>query len=414
MQDDGFVVRAIREDERDACLELWNTVWPGDGGAYFRRYFYGDRDWLPYYTQVGVLADRIVSAVQICRRTVACGAVGLTMGGIANVSTHPDFRGRGYNTRCLQSAIAVMESDAMDFSLLFTGINDYYARQGFANVPHTWRSGRVRADYAPRTLPFRVRQAVGEDLSAIQTCYHEYNASRPIAVQRYPAYWRDWLDITPSRISDGLLVAIAPDGNVFGYVQTGVFKSALAYSPDAVGSRIIEFGTRDTPDPRKEEEVTLALLQAVVGTLPASGERILRVDIAHTNAVAQGLNTLLADPIEHTHTSGMARLLHRTNLLQSLAMGLNDRWIGAGRPQGTPTFATPYGPVTLDATGTFLRVRADDSPANVEDIMPQATLFGLLFGTLNPEQATQNAGLYPLLTSLFPPQSAVYYGADGF
>ncbi len=412
--DDGFVVRAIREDERDACLELWNTVWPGDGGAYFRRYFHGDRDWLPYYTRVGVVNDRIVSAVQICRRTVACSALGLTMGGIANVSTHPDFRGRGYNTRCLQSAIAVMESDAMDFSLLFTGINDYYARQGFTDLRHTWRSGRVRADYVPRILPFTVRQAVGSDLPAIQTCYDEYNASRPIAVQRYTAYWRDWLDITPSHIPPTLLVALEPDGNVFGYVQTGVFKSAVAYSPDAVGSRIIEFGTRDTPDPRKQEDAALALLQAVVDALPTQGERVLRIDIAHTKAIEQALNHLLADSVEHTHTSGMARLLHRTNLLQSLAMGLNDRWIGAGRPPGTPAFATPYGPVTLDATGTFLRVRAEDSIGEAEGVMPQSALFGLLFGTLTIEQATSDTDLHPLLASLFPAQSAVYYGADGF
>ena len=412
--EDGFEVRAIRENERDACLELWNTVWPGDGGAYFRRYFYGDRDWLPYYTQAGVLDGRIVSAVQICRRTVACGAFRLTMGGIANVSTHPDFRGRGYNTRCLQSAVKVMESDAMDFSLLFTGINDYYARQGFTTLAPRWVSGRVRPDYAPRSLPFTVRQATGEDLSAIQACYDEYNASRPIAVQRYPAYWRDWLEITPQSIPDGLLVAVEPDGNVFGYVQIGVFKSAVAYSPDAVGSRLIEYGTRHTPNPRKQEEAALALVQAVVDTLPTDTERILRADIALTGPIVQALSTLLADRTEHTHSSGMARLLHRTNLLQSMGMGLNDRWIGAGRPPGMPTFATPYGPVTLDATGTFLRVQASDAPNDAEGVMSQATLFGLLFGTLPPEQATPDTRLQPLLATLFPPQAAVYYGADGF
>ena len=411
---DGFVARAVRDEERDACLALWNTVWPGDGRAYFRRYFYGDRDWLPYYTQVGVLDNRIVSAVQICRRTVACGAFQLTMGGIANVSTHPDFRGRGYNTRCLQSAIAVMESDAMDFSLLFTGINDYYARQGFTTLSPKWLSGTVRPDYAPRLLPFTVRQAVGEDLSAIQTCYDEYNAARPIAVQRYAAYWRDWLEVTPSRIPDGLLVAVESDGSVFGYVQIGVFKSALAYSPDAVGSRIIEFGTRTTPNPRKQEEAALALMQAVVDTLPTHSERVLRADIALTGPIVQALNALLADRSEHTHTSGMARLLNRANLLQSMAMGLNDRWIGAGRPPGAPAFATPYGPVTLDATGTFLRVQANDGPDNAEGVMSQATLFGLLFGLLPPEQATPDVRLHALLETLFPPQAAVYYGADGF
>ena len=53
------------------------------------------------------------------------------MGGIANVATLPEFRGKGYSTACLKQTIAVMEGDAMDFSLLFTGINGYYERQGY-------------------------------------------------------------------------------------------------------------------------------------------------------------------------------------------------------------------------------------------------------------------------------------------
>ena len=52
-------IRALRENEQDACVELWRTVWPGDNEAYFRRYFEGDVDWLPYYTQVAVDGGRL-------------------------------------------------------------------------------------------------------------------------------------------------------------------------------------------------------------------------------------------------------------------------------------------------------------------------------------------------------------------
>jgi len=33
---------------------------------------------------------------------------------------------------------------------------------------------------------------------------------------------------------------------------------------------------------------------------------------------------------------------------------------------------------------------------------------------LLPENATTNTALHPLLAALFPPQNAIYYGADGF
>ena len=411
-------MRSLRETERQECLDLWCTVWPGEGSpAYFQRYFSGDVEALPYYTQVGVLNDKIVSAVHICKRTVACGDFRLTMGGIANVATLPEFRGHGYNTRCLQSAIVVMEADAMDFSLLFTGINGYYARYGFETLRFPWLSGTVSPLSKSLLMPCHVRQALASDLPAIQQCYDTYNRQRPIAVQRTPAYWRDWINIHPDHIPENLLVAIDSDNRFIGYVQTGVFKSAVAYSAEAVEARVIAYGTVDGLTDVEQVEIAMVLLQAVIakmddGKMDTEAERVLRLEVAREPAIKQALETLLNAKQEHWNTSGMVRLLHRDNLLRGLTMGLNDRWITAGRPAGVLTFSTPYGPVMLDANGAFLRVVAEDG-ASME-IMPQATLFGLLFGMLSPDKATTNPALHPLLAALFPQQNAIYYGADGF
>lgn len=412
---DGFGVRAIRAEEREECLRLWSTVWPGaNSPAYFRRYFYGDREWLPYYTQVGVLDGKIVSAVQICKRTVACGDAKLTMGGIANVATLPEYRGRGYNTQCLQSAIAVMEADAMDFSLLFTGIHDYYARQGFETISQALLSGVIRADFALPKTKYAVRKAAEDDLPAIQKCYDDYNQQRPIAVQRYPAYWRDWMNIAPQHIPETLLVAVEQTGGVVGYVNTGVFKSAVPYSAEEVGASIIEFGTRGGLDVGEQDEVACALLGTVARETLAGGGTQLRLQIALTASVRQAFENIVSAAEQVIRTSGMARLLHRDNLLRSLTMGLNDRWINAGQPPGTAIFATPYGAVRLDATSAFLRVSAVETTNVGEEALPQSALFGLLFGAITPEQVTAQPESRTLLSVLFPPQAFVYYGADGF
>ena len=156
--------RAVREEEKEACIALWCTVWQGaNSETYFRRYFFGDVEWLPYYTQVAVEDGEIVSAVQICKRTVPCGEYRLVMGGIANVATLPEHRGKGYNTECMKRAIAVMEADAMDFSLLFTGINAYYARLGYCDMPRPNLAGTLRESLAPLALPYRVRLATATD-----------------------------------------------------------------------------------------------------------------------------------------------------------------------------------------------------------------------------------------------------------
>ena len=412
--DDGFIVRAVREDERQPCIDLWCEVWPGEGSpAYFRRYFYGDVENLPYYTQVGVLDGKIVSAVHVCKRTVACGEFRLTMGGIANVATLPEYRGRGYNTRCLQSAIAVMEADAMDFSLLFTGIDDYYRRQGYEtlSVPRVY--GRIRPGIGSGgNSPYGVRAATAEDLPAIRACYDDYNRLRPIAVQRAPAYWRDWMNVHPQHVPQTLRVALAAGSGIVGYINTGVFTSAVPYSAEAVGTRVIEYGTRGGLDVQAEKEIALALLGTVAMEMQAQGQTELRLNIALEPAILQAFAHIVTDVKGHRHGDGMVRLLHRENFLRSLAMSLNDRWIAAGRPQGSLTFATPYGPTTLDATDAFLRVSTDEPESG--DVLPQAALFALLFGTMSPAEAVSDTALHSLIAALFPPQASVYYGADGF
>ena len=409
-----FAVRAVRVEEREECLNLWETVWPGEGSpAYFRRYFYGDVEWLPYYTRVGVLDSKIVSAVQICKRVVACGDASLTMGGIANVATLPEYRGRGYNTECLKSAIGIMEADAMDFSLLFTGIHEYYAKHGFETVAQTLLAGRIRKDFTRRETRYIVRPATAADLSGIQACYNAYNQHRPITVQRTPAYWRDWMRVDAQHIPDTLRVAAAGE-NVVAYINTGVFTSAIPYSADEVGASVIELATRNGLSAAEEADVTSSLLETATAETLANGGTGLRLQIALTPAVRQAFESIVIAPEETPRTSGMARLLRRGNLLRSLTMELNDRWQAGQQPPGTVIFATPYGPIQLDATGAFLRVSTVETPNAGEEILPQSALFGLLFGAQTPEQVTTQPETRALLSVLFPPQDFVYYGADGF
>jgi len=235
------------------------------------------------------------------------------------------------------------------------------------------------------------------------------------------------MNIHPDHIPENLLVATDVEGRFVGYVQTGVFKSAVAYSAEAVEARVIAYGSIEGLTEALQADIAKALLQGVIakmdnskwahdnsdsGEVDVRTESILRLEVAQDPAVMQALKTLLTAKKEHRNASGMVRMLHRENLLRGLIMGWNDQWITAGRPSGTLTFTTPYGPVTLDAEETFLRVHTDNSTG--VEILSQATFFCLLFGMLLPENATTNTALHPLLAALFPPQNAIYYGADGF
>ena len=394
-------VRAIRESEREECLRLWQTVWPGDGTGYFERYFYGDVEWLPYYTRVCLVEGRIVSAVHICKRTVACGDFRLTMGGIANVATLPDQRGKGYNTACLQQAIGIMEADSMDFSLLFTGITGYYAREGYAPLSMRNVSGRVSPGAMSSPSAYKTRGAQADDLPAIQAIYNRYNHTRPFTVQRYPAYWRDWMRLTPTELQESVLVSADDNGTVTGYV-------AFTGGPDEFF--LTELGLEG--DESERSTIARSLMAGVVAKAHGKQPR-LSARVAFDAPVLSALQHILEPEEWQTDTHGMVRLLHRENLFRSLVMEWNDRWRQAGRPQGTLDFVTPYGITRLQATDTFLRVEADDN-LSAANALSQETFFGLLFGLMTPEQATPERELYPLLAALFPGQDAIYWHADGF
>lgn len=399
----SFEVRALQMEEREECIALWNAIWPTGGDAYFRKYLHGDIEWLPYYTQVGVLDGKLVSAAHICKRVVACGDVRLTMGGIANVATLPEFRGRGYNTECLRKAVAVMEADAMDFTVLCTGIHAYYERLGYEILPWPWMSGSRRPlSTAPR---IQVRRAVAADVPRIREIYAHYNRERPIAVERSAAYWRDWIGVSEANDPPDTLVAADAAGRVVGYVRSGVFQSALPYSEDAVGRRIIEIGIDGGSE---SSETTRALLRAAMETGTGAEARLA---IGAEPEVLEAAEELLTVRTWHEDRAMMIRLLHPDTLFRGLSPAWNERWIAAGRPAGSVTFQTPYGGVHLDAHGPYLKIVRTET---FESALTQSAFFRLLFGLLAPDAASSDVTQIPLLRALFPARGAVYYSADGF
>jgi hypothetical protein len=400
--------RPIKPQERAECLALWHNVFANDYN--FERYFYGDVEWLPYYTQVAVVDGKLVSAVQTVKRTVACGDFRLTMGGIANVATLPEYRGNHYNTELLKRAIEVMEADAMDFSMLGTGINVYYARLGFCTRTRPILEGTIKPDLAPAASPFTVRAAEASDLPAIRAVYDAFNARSPVAVQRYEAYWRDWVEVTPEKPLPNCLVACDAAGTVCGYLSMSETTTKPGDGEEISLLRGVEFGLeRGKLTEAEEQDAAHALFAAMIRRFPNA--KRLSWDGCGEPIVIETIRGLLADEQPRQASGTMLRLLHRTNLFQSFTLAWNERWIAAGRPTGTLAFQTPYGSTRIDATGNFLRILPDD---NAPDALPQEVFFGLLFGLERPEALTDDAAKLALLHALFPPCFFTYWNRDGF
>ncbi len=419
-------VRAIRQDERAECLALWNTVF-GDDPVYFRRYFFGDTEWLPYYTQVAKVDGRIVSAAHVVKRTVACGEMKLTMGGLANVATLPEYRGRGLNRQCVERIIAVMEADAMDFSLLFTGVNAYYAKMGYADLPRYDAALTIRPDFAPPLPDCAVRPARPEDPPFIEACYAAYNDRRPIAVQRSPAYWRDWVGLSANEVPETLLVVTDAENAPMGYIQVDSWPDVETGSPHSDEAEILEgieecgtiteFAVNPSLTEAWRERAAFALLQAVTARFYAGGIRRVQAVMPLEPEVRKAVPLLFSAQEDSVNGDGMARLLHRENLFRGLSMAWNERWSAANRPQGVVAFETPYGLTQLDATGTFLKIAPVEPPQTaqaIQHVVSQSDFFRLLFGFGRLEALAASGDASDLLTALFPPQCPICWPADGF
>lgn len=102
---------------------------------------------------------------------------------------------------------------------------------------------------------------------------------------------------------------------------------------------------------------------------------------------------------------GMVRLLHPDNLFRSFLFEWNDRWRGAGMPEGAFNIGTPYGVVSVVAEPPFLRVLQEEKETFS---LTQAGFFRLLWGRAIESDfgATKTQAL---LTALFPQNGSVWY-----
>jgi predicted acetyltransferase len=187
--------RPLEAHEQEACLDLWDAGFTDTPRDFFVKYFQHDANYQHGDTIVVEVDGQLVSAVHVVRREAYTREGIIGVGGIANVATHPDFRGKGYNAACLNAMIAHLDVDSFfDMSLLGTGIHDYYAKFGWERrVFYAWK-GKPKPIKAS-AKPIGLVKPIVSDLLMLQNLYKIYNQSRPLTFCRTPSdsYWSNWM-----------------------------------------------------------------------------------------------------------------------------------------------------------------------------------------------------------------------------
>ncbi|HEY0866891.1 MAG TPA: GNAT family N-acetyltransferase [Fimbriimonas sp.] len=231
------VYRAVTREEEPEAMRLWTQVFNVPEG-FFQTLLDVEEDRSLAQTRVAVCDGKIVSGLQFFYRDVR-GLDGATsrMGGIANVATFEDARKCGHSGRLLQDAIEQMERDGCAWSMLFTGVNQHYARYGWKTVKTRSRKGNLRAGTRSGSGKYTVGalgHLLSEHLPELKVIHDEFDRSRPLSMVRSLRAWETAVYYRMGPESNSVVYTAKLDGATVAYA---VVKREAEISLNEIGCR---------------------------------------------------------------------------------------------------------------------------------------------------------------------------------
>lgn len=205
--------------ERESCLMLWSSVFPEDA-SYFAERLASEADCGLETTWLALVDGEMVSAAQVFPYWARLGKASVRVGGIGNVATKPDYRGRGLAQAILNAQIHWMSENGVAVSALYTGIPDFYAALGWRIAPREVLvvEGRALAALAVEPpAPYEVSPYRTSDAEEVCRLYESFNAGRPGSRVRDLPYAQISFVRTVRR---GRFLLARRNGRLAGYVRT--------------------------------------------------------------------------------------------------------------------------------------------------------------------------------------------------
>jgi predicted N-acetyltransferase YhbS len=179
--------RAARRSERDAVLDLL-ALWYHDR-EFFARYNHNDATFRDELCLIALDSGTIVATVQIFDRKINLAGKVVPMGGIGSVFTREDFRHRRIASELMKLAVATMEREGFEVSLLFAERITFYNQFGWKELTRNF--SLLANPTGVRTRDFTIDTfEVERDLPAVMRIHREYSGRFDITAIRDEADWR--------------------------------------------------------------------------------------------------------------------------------------------------------------------------------------------------------------------------------
>ncbi|OYT54818.1 MAG: hypothetical protein B6U76_07085 [Desulfurococcales archaeon ex4484_217_2] len=243
--------RLYKDGDEEQIVEVINSAF-----TTFREWGLDRDSWLEYDADdyafdknMALVAEadgRIVGHIMIVLREFKLGVeTYIKFGGIANVSTHPDYRGRGIATKLMTKAVEVCREKSLPLSSLLTGFHGVahgiYRKIGYTDtiyMSHFWGK-RKEIENAYSKIGFdtnvNVREVSRNDIEVLSRVYDLWSRSYNGVCRRPLDYWRKKI-IEKSYYHS------------FFYVSKGIYKIVSTCDSKVTGYAI--YGISDETDRR--------------------------------------------------------------------------------------------------------------------------------------------------------------------
>ncbi len=132
---DGIRITHVPFDEFENARSVFESAFPDISPRFFFSIVRNDPWYNPKFCLAIQKGKRYLSYIQIFDRSIYFQNQTIRVGGIGNVGTRPECRGRGYAGRLIEHALRIMGQEEMAVSFLYTTIQSYYERFGWKILP---------------------------------------------------------------------------------------------------------------------------------------------------------------------------------------------------------------------------------------------------------------------------------------
>ena len=288
--------RALHPEELETWLDHVTSVFTGSR-QYFSNHWHNDPWQDAEGIRIAVDKGTIVSTVRVFIRKIFLHGEPITVGGIGEVSTRPDYRRRGIATQLLQDSIRFMESRDIVVSVLF-GSQRIYSIEGWEKVPRYYARQSFAAD---KQSEWEVRPANFEDEVEVKRLSDLYNGYarkfNGTVVRDEIGYWRKWV-----RTESPNIYVAEREGNIEGYISVARREDGLSVKEFVASEEA--FATENG------KQLFEGMLSCVVPQMDADS-----LEVVYPAPIADGFNA----PALEEQGSAMYRIVQPAVLSEKMA-----------------------------------------------------------------------------------------------